>query len=84
MISNESAYVQALALILDPLAPVPTGHRTCHVRAQFVYCQPEFNPGLVIISEFSGAAQRFGVEDRINPYNIADVMCTCIIHLISE
>lgn len=40
---------------------------------EFVYCQPEFNPGLVIISEFSGAAQRFGVEDRINPYNIADV-----------
>ena len=54
------------------------------MRVQFVYCQPEFNPGLVIISEFSGAAQRFGVEDRINPYNIADVMCTCIIHLISE
>lgn len=41
---------------------------------EYVFCQEgEQCPGAVIISEFSGVAHRFGVEHRINPYNIADV-----------
>ena len=63
-------------LSLTPLVTVTPLHVWC-MLVQFVHCQPDDNPGGVIISEFSGAAQRFGVEHRINPYNIADVITTC-------